>query len=88
MRYVELRRHTGNDGDQLSEQGIADAEEIGRTGLQPPYAAFVSTGAERATAMLRILRRAAGQDEVPIVTHDQVERLTVGKGGEHHRTPG
>ena len=66
MRYVELRRHTDNDGDQLSEQGVADAEEIGRTGLHPPYAAFVSTGAERATAMLRILRRAAGQDDVPI----------------------
>ncbi len=68
MRYVELRRHTDNDGDQLSEQGVADAEEIGRTGLHPPYAAFVSTGAERATAMLSILRRAAGQDEVPIIT--------------------
>ena len=68
MRYVELRRHTDNDGDQLSEQGVADAEEIGRTGLHPPYAAFVSTGAERATAMLRILRRAAGQEDVPITT--------------------
>ena len=66
MRYVELRRHTDNDGDKLSEQGIADAEDIGRNGLNPPYAAFVSTGAERATEMLRILRRAAGQDDVPI----------------------
>jgi hypothetical protein len=68
MRYVELRRHTDNDGDKLSEQGVADAEEIGRTGLNPPYAAFVSTGAERATAMLRILRDAAGQDGVSITT--------------------
>jgi phosphohistidine phosphatase SixA len=68
MRYVELRRHTDNDNDKLSEQGIADAEAIGRTGLHPPYAAFVSTGAERATQMLKILRRAAGQDEVPITT--------------------
>jgi hypothetical protein len=58
MRYVELRRHTDNDGDMLSEQGVSDAEAIGQTGLHPPYAAFVSTGAERATAMLRILRRA------------------------------
>jgi hypothetical protein len=41
MRYVELRRHTDNDGDRLSEQGVADAEAIGRTGLHPPYAAFV-----------------------------------------------
>jgi phosphohistidine phosphatase SixA len=68
MRYVELRRHTDNDGDRLSEQGVADAEAIGRTGLHPPYAAFVSTGAERASEMLRILRRAAGQDELSITT--------------------
>jgi broad specificity phosphatase PhoE len=68
MRYVELRRHTDNDGDKLTEQGIADAEAIGRTGLHPPYTAFVSTGAERATEMLEILRRAAGQEEVPITT--------------------
>ena len=68
MRYVELRRHTDNDGEKLSEQGVADAEEIGRTGLHPPYATFVSTGAERATEMLGILRRAAGQNEVPITT--------------------
>ena len=72
MRYVELRRHTDNDGDKLSERGVADAEEIGRTGLHPPYAAFVSTGAERATQMLRILRRAAGQDEAPITTETRL----------------
>src|SRR5919198_944492 len=66
MRYVELRRHTDNDGDQLSAQGVIDAEAIGRTGLHPPYAAFVSTGAARATQMLQILRSAAGQDDVPI----------------------
>src|SRR5215211_4744211 len=68
MRYVELRRHTDNDGDQLSEQGIADAEAIGRTGLHPPYVLFVSTGAERANEMLRILRRAAGQEDAQIIT--------------------
>jgi phosphohistidine phosphatase SixA len=68
MRYVELRRHTDNDGDQLSEKGVADAEAIGRTGLHPPYALFISTGAERASEMLRILRRATGQDEVEMIT--------------------
>jgi phosphohistidine phosphatase SixA len=66
MRYVEMRRHTDNDGDRLTPQGVADAEAIGRDGLHPPYAAFVSTGAARATQMLEILRRAAGQDDVPI----------------------
>jgi hypothetical protein len=45
---------------------VADAEVIGRDGLHPPYAAFVSTAAARATQMLEILRHAAGQDETPI----------------------
>ena len=66
MRYVELRRHTDNDGDELTPDGVAAAEAIGRDGLQPPYAAFVSSGATRATEMVTILRHAAGQDEVPI----------------------
>ena len=66
MRYVELRRHTDNEGDRLTPQGAADAEMIGRDGLHPPYAAFVSTGAARATQMLEILRHAAGQDDTPI----------------------
>ena len=64
MRYVELRRHTDNDGDRLTAQGVADAERIGRDGLHPPYVAFVSTGAQRATQMLEILRHAAGQDDL------------------------
>src|SRR6516165_8737991 len=66
MRYVELRRHTDNEGDRLTPQGAADAEVIGRDRLHPPYAAFVSTGAARATQMLEILRQAAGQDDTPI----------------------
>ena len=66
MRYAELRRHTDNEGDELSPKGVADAQAIGRDRLRPPYAAFVSTGARRATQMLEILRHAAGQDDVPI----------------------
>lgn len=66
MRYVELRRHTDNEGDRLTPQGVADAEAIGRR-LHPPYAAFVTTGAARATQMLEILRRGAGQDDTPII---------------------
>jgi hypothetical protein len=68
MRYVELRRHTDNDGDRLTPQGVADAEMIGRDRLHPPYTAFVSTGAARGTQMLEILRRACGQDGTTI-TH-------------------
>jgi phosphohistidine phosphatase SixA len=65
MRYVELRRHTDNDGDRLTPQGVADAEAIGQQ-LHPPYAAFVSTGAARCSQMLEILRRAVGQGQTPI----------------------
>ena len=82
MRYVELRRHTDNEGDRLTPQGAADAEMIGRGGLHPPYAAFVSTGAARATQMLEILRRAAGQDhqrciadQAHAVAHHQAEHV-------------
>lgn len=67
MRYVELRRHTDNDGDALTPEGITAAEAIGRDRLHPPYAAFVSTGAVRATQMLEILRRWADQDDSPII---------------------
>jgi broad specificity phosphatase PhoE len=66
MRYVELRRHTDNDGDALTARGIAAAEAIGQSGLHPPYAAFISTGAHRATQTVEILRHAAGQDDVPV----------------------
>jgi len=66
MRCVELFRHTDNDGDALTGQGIAAAEEIGRDRLSPPYAFFGSTGEHRATEMVRILRRAAGQEDVSV----------------------
>ena len=67
MRYVELRRHTDSDGDALTPDGISAAEAIGRDHLNPPYAAFVSTGAARATQMLKILRLAADQEDQPII---------------------
>jgi phosphohistidine phosphatase SixA len=66
MRYVELRRHPDNDGDTLTQEGVTAAERIGQAGLRPPYALFASSGANRADQTLEILRRAAGQDELPI----------------------
>jgi broad specificity phosphatase PhoE len=66
MKRVDLFRHTDNDGDRLTAEGVAAAERIGREALNPPYDAFVSSGAARATQMLEILRSAAGQDDVPI----------------------
>ncbi len=47
MRYVQLLRHTDNDGDRLTSKGIAAAETIGRERLTPPYALFGTTGASR-----------------------------------------
>lgn len=88
MRYVELRRHTDNDGDHLSEQGVADAEGIGRTGLHPPYAMFVSTGAERATEMLSILRQATGQDEIPITTETALRSVVEDRWREAAKAAG
>jgi broad specificity phosphatase PhoE len=44
---VELRRHTDNDGDVLSEDGIRAALEIGRS--LGGYDLVVSSGAQRAT---------------------------------------
>lgn len=47
-KYVELRRHTDNDGDALSDAGREAALEIGRK-LSGSYEVVVSTGAQRAT---------------------------------------
>lgn len=67
MRTVDLFRHTDNDGDALTPDGIREAEKLARAHLTPPYNAFVSTGAARATQMLEILRRAVNQEDVPIL---------------------
>jgi broad specificity phosphatase PhoE len=50
-RYIELHRHTDNDGDLLTEQGVTAALEIGRR-LIGPYVLLVSSGAQRATQTL------------------------------------
>jgi broad specificity phosphatase PhoE len=88
VRTVELRRHTDNDGDALSEQGVRDAESIGRQGLHPPYAAFVSTGAARATQMLTILRHSAGQDDVPVTTQTALRSTVEDRWREAAKTAG
>lgn len=47
-RYVELRRHTDNDGDTLTEEGVAAAVALGES-LGGGYQVIVSSGAQRAT---------------------------------------
>jgi broad specificity phosphatase PhoE len=59
-RLVELRRHTDNDGDVLTDQGVVAALRIG-AGLAGGYRLGVSTGAQRATQTLACLLAALGQ---------------------------
>jgi broad specificity phosphatase PhoE len=59
-RSVELRRHTDNDGDVLTEEGVAAALRIGG-GLAGGYRLGVSTGAQRATQTLACFLAGLGQ---------------------------
>jgi broad specificity phosphatase PhoE len=59
-RFVELRRHTDNDGDVLSDEGVAAALELGGR-LTGGYQVAVSTGAQRATQTVGCLLAALGQ---------------------------
>lgn len=47
-RFVEVRRHTDNDGDVLTAAGVRAALEVGRR-LEGGYQLMVSSGAQRAT---------------------------------------
>ncbi|MBV9534132.1 MAG: histidine phosphatase family protein [Solirubrobacterales bacterium] len=59
-RYLELRRHTDNDGDVLTPEGVRSALEIGRA-LDGQYALLVSSGAQRATQTLACFACAFGR---------------------------
>src|SRR5918911_638033 len=59
-REIELRRHTDDDGDVLTAEGVAAALEIG-TRLQGGYDLAVSTGAQRATQTLACFLAALGE---------------------------
>jgi broad specificity phosphatase PhoE len=59
-RSVELRRHTDNDGDVLSDDGIAAALRLGGR-LTGGYRVAVSTGAQRATQTIACLLAGLGR---------------------------
>lgn len=59
-RYVELRRHTDNDGDVLSDIGVRAALALGRH-LVGGYRIVVSSGAQRATQTAACLIAALGE---------------------------
>ncbi len=60
VKYLELRRHTDDDGDALSAEGVRRALEIGAA-LQGNYDLLVSTGAQRATQTLACFLAALGE---------------------------
>jgi broad specificity phosphatase PhoE len=59
-REIELRRHTDNDGDVLTPDGVRAAVEIGSR-LRGGYEVAVSTGAQRATQTLACFLGALGE---------------------------
>ena len=59
-KYIELRRHTDDDDDMLSPQGVSQALEVGAR-LDGGYEALVSTGAQRATQTIACFLAALGQ---------------------------
>ncbi|MDQ3659706.1 MAG: histidine phosphatase family protein [Actinomycetota bacterium] len=60
VRSIELRRHTDNDGDVLSQEGVEAALEIGAT-LEGSYEVLVSSGAQRATQTLACFLAVLGE---------------------------
>jgi broad specificity phosphatase PhoE len=59
-KELELRRHTDNDGDTLTEAGVQAALEIGAD-LRGGYRLLVSSGAQRATQTLACFACALGE---------------------------
>jgi broad specificity phosphatase PhoE len=59
-RHIELRRHTDNDGDVLTPDGVQAALEIGSR-LFGDYDLAASTGAQRATQTLACFLAALGE---------------------------
>lgn len=60
MKTIELMRHTDNDGDRLTPDGVARAVLIGRE-LTGDYTVAVSSGAQRATQTIGCLLAGLGQ---------------------------
>ena len=59
-KYVELRRHTDNEADVLTPEGVRTAVEIG-SHLTGGYNLLVSTGAQRATQTLACFLAGLGE---------------------------
>lgn len=60
-RELEIRRHTDNDDDVLSVDGITEAVRLGREEVLGGYALAVSSGAQRATQTVACILAGAGR---------------------------
>lgn len=61
-RELEIRRHTDDDGDVLSPDGIVEAVRIGREDALGGYAIAASSGAQRATQTVACLLSGLGEE--------------------------
>lgn len=75
-KAIELRRHTANDGDVLTDEGVSQALEVGRR-LEARYDLLVSTGAQRATQSLACFLAGLGKPQVVGVVVDSRFRSEV-----------
>lgn len=60
-RELEIRRHTDDDGDLLSVDGITEAVRIGREEALGGYAIAASSGAQRATQAVACILAGLGE---------------------------
>lgn len=60
VRVLEIRRHTDNEGDVLSDEGVRSALRIGER-LTGDYDLIVSSGAQRATQTAACLLAGLGE---------------------------
>lgn len=60
-RTLEIRRHTDNSGDELTDEGVDAAVAIGRDELAGPFAVAVSSGAQRATQTIACMLAGLGR---------------------------
>jgi broad specificity phosphatase PhoE len=63
-KEIELRRHTDNESDELTDEGVQAALQVGPA-LRGGYELLVSTGAQRATQTLACFACALGE-RVPV----------------------
>jgi broad specificity phosphatase PhoE len=73
MRRLEIRRHAPNRGDELTDEGKALAERVGRS-MEETYGAVFSSPAKRAAETVAWFLRGSGQ-QLP-QSHGVTEGLT------------